>query len=1196
MENSEQANLENKKLISIETTDGCLELLRHSVVLFRQVYQIRDALGFGEHRSRMLNADVDGYRTFRDNYLKLKNHLRGVISNTEETGGGVTFETVERAQVLYNRLIQYRDRVVNFAESKGIEFVDEEVTDNELMTMEKEELPRSAVNDSSLKDMAEHTFLPEEVGTKDDFVRNVRGRLIKAVVAAGETSEYANNLLAKSLDKMPFNGRPKGEIAAEVNRVILNIYKGLGKPILSEEVKLPDTDLFGEAEPVVSEVVSEVGDIGADTDAKNKRNENRVAETPMENADTVKHEAGPVFDLKTLQDKVSQLEKSAQNAQFNLSERSEYLQLKELVKKIEILDGRISNDGLDWESDEKIRAFRLKTTNEQITFLQAQTDGLLQILNDKINQKSESFKNHFGDVMVELRNSMPELDTDFSKLESEPKIEKKTGWWDKDFQKSGDINKEMVAQDPGTLEDESTSVSKYQNHLPGRENDDDNSKVLDWEENPTSVIFPNSRDSDDISNAELLRKNKLEDLSSGVPSNETLKNNTSTSPTKTSEVLIEKEDQEVDVYTKIRNRYMKIKGDVGNLVVFDATVKDTPVYETHKRQVIKIESLLKDKRSITGNFSYIQALLNIMEEDVKKMLASIDRQSTSGESKPEKIKPKSEEEILKEMDGDIERFRLLLGADSEDNEQLATLIRIRSLVADQGEEDKTVHKTRLVPYLRVYRENLEKLEKDLQAQPSRKPKGEGLPYGIPITEAMKDNYQTSGEKLHATNAELIALDKELAENMARPGEDWVLRKRKGIWLQMDLKDLELMRIKRAHLENYQDLVKVGTPNAEVPVSPVVEFEKANLERRLAWQNETTKKRFGLLKKIFSRTTAGVAVGAVVGTMLGNGEIPNGGKSPYVSLDKMSIGQALADSGDEMPIIATNPDAQTISHDAPQLGNIDLSDSLPEVVISPEPVLPLTDSSEIIPKLSFSESTVQSGVNDNNIFSDKALQSGHDAGVELKYPENISPDNLVALEKMESNRFLVEVPHDVYWNIMEGQTNAGDLPFLSKINLDYKQALIDLVRDRIDADSELRSELGFGKDSADQTYIGEEINIELLNKITEEVAAQNNFLLPRFTLGTVAKTEAILPSGIAPVEKRQFDSPNAVEGEHKSPIESGAVIITDSVAEQFKNDLVESRHTIECSILGFRPLKDLPMEMRVGFQIYLARQIKVLLLF
>jgi len=638
-----------------------------------------------------------------------------------------------------------------------------------------------------------------------------------------------------------------------------------------------------------------------------------------------------------------------------------------------------------------------------------------------------------------------------------------------------------------------------------------------------------------------------------------LENNTSTSPTKTSEVLIEKEDQEVDVYTKIRNRYMKIKGDVGNLVVFDATVKDTPVYETHKRQVIKIESLLRDKRSITGNFSYIQALLNIMEEDVKKMLSSIDRQSTSGESKPEKIKPKSEEEILKEMDSDIERFRLLLGADSEDNEQLATLIRIRSLVADQGEEDKTVHKTRLVPYLRVYRENLEKLEKDLQAQPSRKPKGEGLPYGIPITEAMKDNYQTSGERLHALNAELIALDKALAENMALPEEDWVLQKRKGIWLQMDLKDLESIQTKRTYLKNYKKLVESLPTETELPTNPTVEFEKASLERRLAWENETTKKRFGLIKGIIKRrktvgTTAGT-VGIMLATALGNGEIPSGGKNNFdisgYSPNKISVGQALADSSEEMPIIVTNSDVGFVSHEAPQLRNIDLvADSLPAVMTPPEPVVPPTASLETIPGVAFSEPITQSGINNNTIFGDKNIQFGHDLGVELKSPEKISSDNLATLEKMESNRFLVEVPHDVYWNIMEGQTKAGELPFLAKINLKHKQEVIDLVRDRIDDDHQLRINLGFGQSSADQTYIGTEIDTGLLNELAMKVATEHGYLLPENT--STAVPDAISQSEIASVAKSQsIDLANT--GGEKVRLESSPIIVTDDVAEQFKNN-------------------------------------------
>jgi len=976
MKNTEKNILENKTEINIETTNGCLELLKNSVTLFREVYQIRDALGFSKHRSRMVNADVDGYRTFRDNYLKLKNHLRVIISHTKEKGAEVTSADVERAQVLYNRLIQYRDRVVNFAESKGVEFSDEEVTDSELKTMEEEELPKSTTDNRSLKDMAEHTFLPEEVGAKDDFVRNVRGRLIDAIVAAGETPEYANNLLAKSLDKMPFNGRPKGEIAAEVNRVIRNIYKGLEKPTMPDEVKSPDTDLSGGVELVAPEGVSEVGDVGAGTDNSNHeedtlvvsepnlgklhreraeaddikisgrndiesdaiqkaihraKNKSRLAEAPTENADKAKHDGGGVFDLKTLQDKVSQLEKSAKNAQFNLSERSEYLQLKELVKKIEILDGRISNGGLDWESDEKIRAFRLKTTNEQITFLQAQTDGLLQILNDKINQKFESFKNHFGDVMVELRNSMPELDTDFSKLETEPKIENKTGWWDKDFQKDHSVEQKTANKD----------------FEPADEKNAHATDLIDGEK----------------------------------------------------------------------------------------------------------------------------------------------------------------------------------GTSTEENNSSESFILTQEMGVDAG-----------------------------ISEPDSSPET-----GVVDVEKLKNNYRSSREKLHALNAELIALDKALAENMALPEEDWVLQKRKGIWLQMDLKDLESIQTKRTYLKNYKKLVESLPTETELPTNPTVEFEKASLERRLAWENETTKKRFGLIKGIIKRrktvgTTAGT-VGIMLATALGNGEIPSGGKNNFdisgYSPNKISVGQALADSSEEMPIIVTNSDVGFVSHEAPQLRNIDLvADSLPAVMTPPEPVVPPTASLETIPGVAFSEPITQSGINNNTIFGDKNIQFGHDLGVELKSPEKISSDNLATLEKMESNRFLVEVPHDVYWNIMEGQTKAGELPFLAKINLKHKQEVIDLVRDRIDDDHQLRINLGFGQSSADQTYIGTEIDTGLLNELAMKVATEHGYLLPENT--STAVPDAISQSEIASVAKSQsIDLANT--GGEKVRLESSPIIVTDDVAEQFKNN-------------------------------------------
>jgi hypothetical protein len=78
--------------------------------------------------------------------------------------------------------------------------------------------------------------------------------------------------------------------------------------------------------------------------------------------------------------------------------------------------------------------------------------------------------------------------------------------------------------------------------------------------------------------------------------------------------------------------------------------------------------------------------------------------------------------------------------------------------------------------------------------------------------------------------------------------------------------------------------------------------------------------------------------------------------------------------------------------------------------------------------------------------------------------------------------------DNLWNIMEGQTEAGNPAYLEHVSEADKQRIIALVVERVNEDAALRSELGFGE-TADNLQIGAEVDIERLNAIAEEIAKE-----------------------------------------------------------------------------------------------------------
>ena len=79
------------------------------------------------------------------------------------------------------------------------------------------------------------------------------------------------------------------------------------------------------------------------------------------------------------------------------------------------------------------------------------------------------------------------------------------------------------------------------------------------------------------------------------------------------------ENTDVDVYSKIRNRYVQVKEKIGKSVDLDVTRKETPEYKSYQRLIQKIEPLMKDKESINQNFSLIQALMGMLETEAEKI-------------------------------------------------------------------------------------------------------------------------------------------------------------------------------------------------------------------------------------------------------------------------------------------------------------------------------------------------------------------------------------------------------------------------------------------------------------------------------------------------------------------------------------------------------------------------------------------------
>jgi hypothetical protein len=177
--------------------------------------------------------------------------------------------------------------------------------------------------------------------------------------------------------------------------------------------------------------------------------------------------------------------------------------------------------------------------------------------------------------------------------------------------------------------------------------------------------------------------------------------------------------------------------------------------------------------------------------------------------------------------------------------------------------------------------------------------------------------------------------------------------------------------------------------------------------------------------------------------------------------------------------------------------------LPEVLanapIMPAPASELSNTisapTEVVPGVVFPEIgfTTNAETRDNapKFYSAEADRVPIDPGIVLETPQN------TVVPEIFKTPYTLNIG-DIFWDINEGQTIVGKLPFLSQIKTDEIQSQIDKMRDRINTDPQLRESIGgFGTDPtrpyADQLVAGKQMKLNKLNDLAMTVAVENNFL-------------------------------------------------------------------------------------------------------
>lgn len=169
------------------------------------------------------------------------------------------------------------------------------------------------------------------------------------------------------------------------------------------------------------------------------------------------------------------------------------------------------------------------------------------------------------------------------------------------------------------------------------------------------------------------------------------------------------------------------------------------------------------------------------------------------------------------------------------------------------------------------------------------------------------------------------------------------------------------------------------------------------------------------------------------------------------------------------------------------GSLDDAVSLPEEEIFEEEDGERESEAETAPRL---DKNVESFPNGDEFMNPSGVEEDSDIS-----PNRETPD---VSEYEELGSYTIQ-PGDNPWDIMEGQTDAPQLPTLSEIAPEDLQATIDLTRDYLNEHPLVAQDIGFKVDGdIGQIYPGDELDLDMFEAVTRDIAVENGFLAPEIT--------------------------------------------------------------------------------------------------
>jgi hypothetical protein len=852
----------------------------------------------------------------------------------------------------------------------------------------------------TLEDFAKHPFIPYEITSKGDYVRQVITRFADALKEAGYKANEVDGLISKSLDAVDFN-RPAEAFVAEINRIIQNFYKA-APGIKTATVEKPSSEAI--VAPIIS--VSEVDRAASavipivPTSATVEQNGNPIQAPKLEDTSEVDN-----LRLTTEFD-----EREAEYAEYG-NRKNEAVRLVPLFS-----EGPVSVAAQNSEVVSEVRPLEKPVLEnplpEKLVLTSAFKMGEHELSLEKISNLEFSQITYLEFINTVHTDVRAKFDAVKNSAKTNLRMFSPT-------YTPGIIEKEALQFLP-SLQAQMVGLGAYER------------EVTDYLVQETGAL-----NVDEIKRTAHNYVVKAEDLLDSIEKLQDL----------IEKVPTEEKPHQAEAY-RVQLEKIRIEG---NRVL--ATVSNGhPLYEQFKYLVIDdLSALISDLAGDNGNKLFTDQSPAVMARR-DRIKAAIDYMKTEHECNDYHARA---EHNLNEIIVTIEKISPISSDDLEVKNTIeANIAELKTLLDDDNQIDFKAQNAFLFPEMvKVKTEALIKQKNDIK------------------------------NLLRATQEVYPRLSNQVEADARSEAQSTVLTDAKITQMLNEDKSAINAQVLWSTYQNFRRIM--AEQNATQSTLDA-------LERRRKLEASGLGEKVRRLAQLISPTKIGKVAALVLASYAGSAEKATEASKMEVLTGSMISG--LNPVSFEINESTINEMLRTREVQRP-LDAVELTQTNENAISSISPTI-----NETIPEIKTPEIAVETIkgvflpdiVNGPRRESDSPLKIYGEGAIDFPIDPGIvfeSPKNIESVKQFEPYTLRLG---DVFWDINVGKTLAGKLPFMEKVDEEQRNALIDVMRDQLNADKALREYIGGFGETANDLKTGKIMNLNRLDAFGRDVATKKGF--------------------------------------------------------------------------------------------------------